>query len=210
MEATALEVLKDEQERLLLKQMGELLLRQNSKKKRNKPFTHKECKAYQQHHPTIEQPSQSSQPMDVEAQAQTQSAPTTQAQTQSAPTAPTVSNQSTQLNTELQQRRNIATQRQQAVVMNHRGEIFQQKQTDNNRTDTSHQSTQKLCTNKDHKTFLCPIVMMLLWKIQGTENEDKTYQAQAINPLPAVEMDVGASSKRGSPETQVEPRGKAG
>ena len=29
-------------------------------------------------------------------------------------------------------------------------------------------------------------------------------------PLPAVEMDVNASSKRGSPETQVEPRGKAG
>ena len=52
--------------------------------------------------------------------------------------------------------------------------------------------------------------MMHLWEIQGTENEDKTYQAQAIKPLPAVEMDVNASSKRGSPETQVEPRGKAG
>ena len=29
-------------------------------------------------------------------------------------------------------------------------------------------------------------------------------------PIPVVEMDVGASSKRGSPETQIEPRGKAG
>ena len=108
----SLEVLKDEQERLLLKQMGELLLRQNSRRN-GTTFHTQRMQSLPATSPTIEQPAQ---PMDVEAQAQTQSAPT----------APTVSSQSTQLNTELQQRRNIATQRQQAVVMNHRGEIFQQ------------------------------------------------------------------------------------
>ena len=118
----SLEVLKDEQERLLLKQMGELLLRQNARRN-GTTFHTQRRQSLPATSSTIEQPTQ---PMDVEAQAQTQSAPTTQAQTQSAPTAPAVSNQSTQLNTELQQRRNITTQRQQAVVMNHRGEIFQQ------------------------------------------------------------------------------------
>ena len=120
----SLEVLKDEQERLLLKQMGELLLRQNSRRN-GTTFHSQRMQSLPATSQTIEQPAQ---PMDVEAQAQaqTQSAPTTQIQTQSAPTAPTVSSQSTQLNTELQQRRNITTQRQQAVVMNHRGEIFQQ------------------------------------------------------------------------------------
>ena len=108
----SLEVLKDEQERLLLKQMGELLLRQNSRRN-GTTFHSQRMQRLPATSPTIEQPSQ---PMDVEAQAQTQSAPT----------APTASSQSTQLNTELQQRRNIATQRQQAVIMNHRGEIFQQ------------------------------------------------------------------------------------
>ena len=116
----SLELLKDEQERLLLRQMGELLLRQNSRRN-GTTFHSLRMQRLPATSPTIEQPTQ---PMDVEAQAQTQSAPTTQAQTQSAPTAPTASSQSTQLNTELQQRRNIATQRQQAVTMNHGEKYF--------------------------------------------------------------------------------------
>ena len=39
----SLEVLKDEQERLLLKQI-------KTQEEMEQPFTHKECKAYQQHH----------------------------------------------------------------------------------------------------------------------------------------------------------------
>ena len=201
----SLEVLKDEQERLLLKQMGELLLRQNSRRN-GTTFHSQRLQSLPATSPTIEQPAQ---PMDVEAQAQTQSAPTTQAQTQSAPTAPTVSSQSTQLNTELQQRRNIATQRQQAVVMNHRGEIFQQNKPT---------ITEQIHRINPPRSF-APIRPQNFAMsdsddaLMGDTRNRKRRQdipSSSNQPLPAVEMDVGASSKRGSPETQVEPKGKAG
>ena len=201
----SLEVLKDEQERLLLKQMGELLLRQNSRRN-GTTFHSQRLQSLPATSPTIEQPAQ---PMDVEAQAQTQSAPTTQAQTQSAPTAPTVSSQSTQLNTELQQRRNITTQRQQAVVMNHRGEIFQQNKPT---------ITEQIHRINPPRSF-APIRPQNFAMsdsddaLMGDTRNRKRRQdipSSSNQPLPAVEMDVGASSKRGSPETQVEPKGKAG
>ena len=201
----SLEVLKDEQERLLLKQMGELLLRQNSRRN-GTTFHSQRMQSLPATSPTIEQPTQ---PMDVEAQAQTQSAPTTQAQTQTAPTAPTVSSQSTQLNTELQQRRNIATQRQQAVIMNHRGEIFQQNKPT---------ITEKIHHINPPRSF-APIRPQNFAMsdsddaLMGDTRNRKRRQdipSSSNQPLPAVEMDVGASSKRGSPETQVEPKGKAG
>ena len=201
----SLEVLKDEQERLLLKQMGELLLRQNSRRN-GTTFHTQRMQSLPATSPTIEQPAQ---PMDVEAQAQTQSAPTTQAQTQSAPTAPTVSSQSTQLNTELQQRRNIATQRQQAVVMNHRGEIFQQ----NKPTITErihHINPPRSFAPIRPQNF--PMSDSDDAFMGDTRNRKRRQDipSSSNQPLPAVEMDVNASSKRGSPETQVEPRGKAG
>ena len=212
----SLEVLKDEQERLILKQMGELLLRRNARRN-GTTFHSQRMQSLPATSPTIEQPTQ---PMDastgasrgirdVEAQAQTQSAPTTQVQTQSAPTAPTVSNQSTQLNTELQQRRNITTQRQQAVVMNHRGEIFQQNKPT---------ITEKIHYINPPRSF-APIRPQNFPMsdsddaLMGDTRNRKRRQdipSSSNQPLPAVEMDVNASSKRGSPETQVEPRGKAG
>ena len=201
----SLEVLKDEQERLLLKQMGELLLRQNSRRN-GTTFHSQRMQRLPATSPTIEQPTQ---PMDVEAQAQTQSAPTTQAQTQSTPTAPTASSQSTQLNTELQQRRNITTQRQQAVVMNHRGEIFQQNKPT---------ITEQIHRINPPRSF-APIRPQNFSMsdsddaLMGDTRNRKRRQdipSSSNQPLPAVEMDLGASSKRGSPETQVEPRGKAG
>ena len=201
----SLEVLKDEQERLLLKQMGKLLLRQNSRRN-GTTFHSQRMQRLPATSPSIEQPTQ---PMDVEAQAQTQSAPTTQAQTQSAPTAPTVSSQSTQLNTELQQRRNIATQRQQAVIMNHRGEIFQQNKPT---------ITEQIHRINPPRSF-APIRPQNFAMsdsddaLMGDTRNRKRRQdipSSSNQPLPVVEMDVGASSKRGSPETQVEPRGKAG
>ena len=212
----SLEVLKDEQERLLLKQMGELLLRQNSRRN-GTTFHSQRMQRLPATSPTIEQPTQ---PMDasaeasrgirdVEAQAQTQSAPTTQAQTQSTPTAPTASSQSTQLNTELQQRRNIATQRQQAVIMNHRGEIFQQNKPT---------ITEQIHRINPPRSF-APIRPQNFSMsdsddaLMGDTRNRKRRQdipSSSNQPLPAVEMDVNASSKRGSPETQVEPRGKAG
>ena len=201
----SLEVLKDEQERLLLKQMGELLLRQNARRN-GTTFHTQRRQSLPATSPTIEQPAQ---PMDVEAQAQTQSAPTTQAQTQSAPTAPAVSNQSTQLNTELQQRRNITTQRHQAVVMNHRGEIFQQ----NKPTITErihHINPPRSFAPVRPQNFPMSDSDEALMGDTRNRKRRQDIPSSSNQPLPAVEMDVNASSKRGSPETQVEPRGKAG
>ena len=135
----SLEVLKDEQERLLLKQMGELLLRQNSRRN-GTTFHSQRMQRLPATSPTIEQPTQ---PMDVEAQAQTQSAPT----------APTVSSQSTQLNTELQQRKKHSYTKTTSGNNEPQRRNISTKQTNNNRTDTSYQSTQKLCTNKTTKLF---------------------------------------------------------
>ena len=191
----SLEVLKDEQERLLLKQMGELLLRQNARRN-GTTFHTQRTRSLPATSPTIEQPTQ---PMDVEAQAQTQSAPT----------APTVSNQSTQLNTELQQRRNITTQRQQAVVMNHRGEIFEQNKptiTERIHHINPPRSFAPIRPQNFHMSDSDDALM------GDTRNRKRRQDipSSSNQPLPAVEMDVNASSKRGSPETQVEPRGKAG
>ena len=201
----SLEVLKDEQERLLLKQMGELLLRQNSRRN-GTTFHSQRMQRLPATSPTIEQ---LTQPMEVEAQAQTQSAPTTQAQTQSTPTAPTASSQSTQLNTELQQRRNIATQRQQAVVMNHRGEIFQQNKP--TITEQIHRINppRSFAPVRPQNFSMSDSDDALVGDTRNRKRR-QDIPSSSNQPLPAVEMDVGASSKRGSPETQVEPKGKAG
>ena len=191
----SLELLKDEQERLLLKQMGELLLRRN-KRRNGTTFHSQRMQSLPATSPTIEQPTQ---PMDVEAQAQTQSTPT----------APTASNQSTQLNTELQQRRNIATQRQQAVVMNHRGEILQQ----NKPTITEqihHINPPRSFAPIRPQNFSMSDSDDVPMGDTRNRKRRQDVPSSSNQPLPAVEMDVGASSKRGSPETQVEPKGKAG
>ena len=185
--------------------MGELLLRQNARRN-GTTFHSQRMQSLPATSSTIEQPTQ---PMDVEAQAQTQSAPTTQAQTQSAPTAPAVSNQSTQLNTELQQRRNITTQRQQAVVMNHRGEIFQQ----NKPTITErihHINPPRSFAPVRPQNFSMSDSDDALMGDTRNRKRRQDIPSSSNQPLPAVEMDVNASSKRGSPETQAEPKGKAG
>ena len=160
----SLEVLKDEQERLLLKQMGELLLRQNARRN-GTTFHSQRMQSLPATSSTIEQPTQ---PMDVEAQAQTQSAPTTQAQTQSAPTAPTITERIHHINPP----RSFAPIRPQNFPMSDSDDALM--------GDTRNRKRRQ--------------------DIPSSSNQ----------PLPAVEMDVNASSKRGSPETQVEPRGKAG
>ena len=191
----SLEVLKDEQERLILKQMGELLLRRNSRRN-GTTFHSQRMQSLPETSPTIEQPTQ---PMDVEAQAQTQSAST----------APTASIQLTQLNTELQQRRNTAAQRQQAVTMSHRGEMFQQNKPT---------ITERIHHINPPRSF-APIIPQNFAMsdsddaLMGDTRNRKRRQdipSSSNQPLPAVEMDVSASSKRGSPETQIEPRGKVG
>ena len=172
--------------------MGELLLRQNARRN-GTTFHSQRMQSLPATSSTIEQPTQ---PMDVEAQAQTQSAPTTQAQTQSAPTAPTVSSQSTQLNTELQQRRNIATQRQQAVVMNHRGEIFQQ----NKPTITErihHINPPRSFAPIRPQNFPMSDSDDALMGDTRNRKRRQDIPSSSNQPLPAVEMDVMLHLKEG-------------
>ena len=113
--ANYLEELKDEQERLLLRQMGELLLRKNvrtagrtfhTEKARTLPLT---------------SPSIIPSPMDVNAEGMPQPV---QQPTQAPPS--TRLQQASQMNAELEQRRSQAMKRKEETAINHRGEVFKQ------------------------------------------------------------------------------------
>ena len=112
----ALEQLREEQGRLLLKQMSELMLRQNARTA-GKTFHAERTRRLPLQSPVISQPSQ---PMNVEEETPAQVADPT-------PTAPTSSTaQASQLNAELSDRGNKAMKRKEETAMNHRGEVFKQ------------------------------------------------------------------------------------
>ena len=112
----ALEQLREEQGRLLLKQMSELMLRQNARTA-GKTFHAERTRRLPLQSPVISQPSQ---PMNVEEETPAQV-------TNPTPTAPTSSTaQASQLNAELSDRGNKAMKRKEETAMNHRGEVFKQ------------------------------------------------------------------------------------
>ena len=108
----SMEQLKEEQARLLMRQMSELLLRQNVRTA-GRTFHTARAQQLPLQSPTIAQPTQ---PMDVEEEMPNQT-----------PTMPSSSTQqASQLNAELRQRENTATKRKEETTMNHRGEVFKQ------------------------------------------------------------------------------------
>ena len=112
----ALEQLREEQGRLLLKQMSELMLRQNARTA-GKTFHAERTRRLPLQSPVISQPSQ---PMNVEEETPAQV-------TNPTPTASTSSTaQASQLNAELSDRGNKAMKRKEETAMNHRGEVFKQ------------------------------------------------------------------------------------
>ena len=112
----AMEQLREEQGRLLLRQMSDLLLRQNVRTA-GKTFHAERTRRLPLQSPVISQPSQ---PMNVEEETPVQVA-------QPTPTAPSSSTtQASQLNAELSDRGNKATKRKEETAMNHRGEVFKQ------------------------------------------------------------------------------------
>ena len=110
----AMEQLKEEQGRLLLRQMSEILLRQNVRTA-GRTFHVERNQRLPTTSPTIARPTQ---PMNVD-----EGQPTTQ----STPTAPTFNTQqASQIQTELQQRGEASRRRREETTMNHRGEMFKQ------------------------------------------------------------------------------------
>ena len=112
-----MEALKDEQERLLLRQMSEVLLRQNVRTA-GRTFHVERSRQLPLQSPSIIP----QEPMNVDEEGQevpintpTQAPPSTRIQ------------QASQLNAELTQRGNRAMKRKEETVVNHRGEMFKQK-----------------------------------------------------------------------------------
>ena len=103
-----MEALKDEQERLLLRQMSEVLLRQNVRTA-GRTFHVERSRQLPLQSPSIIP----QEPMNV-AQQPTQAPPSRRIQ------------QASQLNAELTQRGNRAMKRKEETVINHRGEMFKQ------------------------------------------------------------------------------------
>ena len=108
-----MEQLREEQGRLLLRQMSEVLLRQNARTAGRTFHTAR----FQQLPTTSPVISQASQPMNVDEEATNQPTPTMPTSSQA---------QAFQINTELEQRRSQAMKRKEETAMNHRGEVFKQ------------------------------------------------------------------------------------
>ena len=109
----SMEQLKEEQARLLLRQMSEVLLRQNARTA-GRTFHTARFQQLPSTSPVIAQPSQS---MDVDEETlnqPTQQPPSTRLQ------------QASHMNAELEQRRSQAMKRREETAMNHRGEVFKQ------------------------------------------------------------------------------------
>ena len=131
----AMQQVREEQGRILLRQMSEILLRQNVRTS-GRTFHVERNQRLPTTSPTIAQPTQS---MSVdEGQPSTQPTPT------SASTFNT--QQASHIQAELQQRGEATRRRREKTTMNHRGEIYNQNRPTRNPTDTPHQPTKGICT----------------------------------------------------------------
>ena len=170
-----MEALKDEQERLLLRQMSEVLLRQNVRTSGKTFHTEKSRQLPLQSPSIIPQ-----EPMNVDEEGQEQPA---QQPTQAPPS--TRLQQASQLNAELTQRGNRAMKRREETTVNHRGEMFKQ-----NKPTLAEQ----LLNIQPPRAF--PEVISI-----ATDDEEMPNPTATSSTQP---------SKRGNPETEVEPKGKRG
>ena len=103
----------------------------------------------------------------------------------------------------------VEAQRQQAVIMNHRGEIFQQNKPTITEQIHHINPPRSFAPIRPQNFSMSDSDDALMGETRNRKRR-QDIPSSSNQPLPAVEMDVNASSKRGSPETQVEPRGKAG
>ena len=195
----AMEQLKEEQGKLLLRQMSELLLRQNVRTA-GRTYHTERLQQLPTQSPVISQPTQ---PMNVDEELTTQTTPTV-------PSSST--QQASQLNAELSDRGNKATKRREETAMNHRGEVFKQ----NKPTipeQIHHINPPRSFAPIKPEMYSMPTddEVMPQAKAKPKAKPKAVASASSSSALPVVEvMDVSSSSKRASPETTIESRGKAG
>ena len=214
--ADSIEQLKEEQGRLLLRQMMELLLHQNARTAGRTFHT-----ARFQLPSTSQVISQPSQSMDASAEASRSFRDVdAEVTTQTTPTVPSSSTQqASQMNAELEQRRSTAMKRREETAMNHRGEVFKLSKPTLAQQILNIQPPRAVPEN-------IPIFSSGDEALQTTKVKRKSMYATGLASLNATgsaslnatvsasssqaPMDVSSKPKRGTPETDVERRGKAG
>ena len=200
--ADAMEQLREEQGKILLRQMSEILLRQNVRTA-GRTYHTERLQQLPLQSPVIAQPTQ---PMNVDEELTTQTTPTV-------PSSST--QQASQLNAELTQRANTATKRREETAMNHRGEVFKQSKPTIPEQIHHINPPRSFTPIKPEMYSMATDEEMPQAKAKPKAKPKSVASASSSSSssqaLPVVEvMDVSSSSKRASPETQIEPRGKAG
>ena len=195
----AMEQLREEQGKLLLRQMNDILLRQNVRTA-GRTYHTERLQQLPLQSPTIAQPTQ---PMNVDKELTTQTTPTV-------PSSSTA--QASQLNAEITQRGDRAMKRKEETAMNHRGEVF--KQNKPTITEQIHHINppRSFAPIKPESFNIATDEEMPQAKAKPKAKPKAVASASSSSQaLPVIEvMDTSSSSKRASPETQIEPRGKAG
>ena len=197
-----LEELKDEQERLLLRQMNEMLLRRNVRTA-GRTFHTERFRSLPLQSPTI---AQAPMQVDEEGIPQTPQQP-------SQPLPSTRLAQGTRLHAELEQRRTQATKRKEETAMTHRGEVFKQVKPTLAEQMLNIQPPRTVPEN-------IPIFSSGDDDLQPTNVKRKNLNATVpasssqapmhASPEARDARDKSSNPKRNEPETRVEPRGKAG
>ena len=201
----AMEQLKEEQGRILLRQMGDVLLRQNVRSA-GRTYHAERSQQMPMTSPTIAQPTA---PMDVEQETAFGSLGSGRAETttQTTPTAPvSFRPQALQLNAEMEQRRSTATKRKEETATNVGNEIAKMNKPTIAQQALAIQPPRPFIQMKP-QTFSI-----------ATDGEDSVQEnaSMANRTIPAssnqapMPMNTSSQPKRDSPETVIEPRGKAG
>ena len=200
----AMEQLREEQGKLLLRQMNDILLRQNVRTA-GRTYHTERLQQLPLQSPVIAQPTQ---PMNVDEELTTQTTPTV-------PTSST--QQASQLNAEITQRGDRAMKRREETAMNHRGEVFEQsKPTIPEQIHHINPPRSFAPIKPESFNIATDDEVMPQAKAKPKAKPKAVASASATassssSALPVIEvMDTSSSSKRASPETQIEPRGKAG
>ena len=200
----AMEQLREEQGKLLLRQMNDILLRQNVRTA-GRTYHTERLQQLPLQSPVIAQPTQ---PMNVDEELTTQTTPTV-------PTSST--QQASQLNAEITQRGDGAMKRREETAMNHRGEVFEQsKPTIPEQIHHINPPRSFAPIKPESFNIATDDEVMPQAKAKPKAKPKAVASASATassssSALPVIEvMDTSSSSKRASPETQIEPRGKAG
>ena len=196
----AMEQLREEQGKLLLRQMNDILLRQNVRTA-GRTYHTERIQQLPTTTPVIAQPTQ---PMNVDEELTTQTTPTV-------PTSST--QQASQLNAELTQRGDRATKRREETAMNHRGEVFKQNKPTIPEQIHHINPPRSFAPIKPESFNIATDdeVMPQAKAKPKAKPQAKASASSSSQAMPVIEvMDVSSSSKRASPETTIEPRGKAG